>query len=464
MKVLLINLPFEKIYEGTKLAKMIHTVPPLSLAVIGASLLEEKQEVKVFDFNLPENDLDKFKSVINNFNPNFIGISFVTPLFSEMKRLVEIIKEINKEIITIGGGPHCSSFPKETLEESSLDIVVIGEGDFTIKEIVINKDFSKIKGIAYKKDKKIFVNEGREPIKDLNSLPFPAYYLYDFKKYHISKTIARKHPVVWMETSRGCVYNCVYCNKNIFGRCFREKSAERVVEEMAKLEKIGVKEVHFTDDAFTTNMNRAKKICDLLIERKIKIDWALVTGVRVNQVDFELLKKMKKARCYKLFFGIESGNQHILNNIKKGITLEQVRNAVYWAKKVGIEVWGAFMIGLPGETEETMQDTIDFAKSLNLDLAKISILIPLPATPIFEEWKKKGCIKTEDWDKFSFYTAPVEIYDHPNLSWSKIIKYYNKFYKGFYFRPRFMIKRIMNSIKKGVILDDIKIFLGTRWL
>src|SRR4030042_5132726 len=165
MKVLLINLPFEKIYEGTKLAKMIHAVPPLSLAVIGASLLEEKHEVKVFDFNLPENNLDKFKSVIKNFNPDFIGISFVTPLFSEMKRLVEIVKDINKEIITIGGGSHCSSFPKETLKEYSLDWVVIGEGDFTIKEIVINKDFSKIKGIAYKKNKKIFVNERREPIK-----------------------------------------------------------------------------------------------------------------------------------------------------------------------------------------------------------------------------------------------------------------------------------------------------------
>ena len=121
------------------------------------------------------------------------------------------------------------------------------------------------------------------------------------------------------------------------------------------------------------------------------------------------------------------------------------------------------MIGLPGETEETMQDTINFAKSLNLDLAKISILIPLPATPIFEEWKKKGYIKTENWDKFSFYTAPIEIYDHPNLSWSKIIKYYNKFYKKFYFRPGFMIKRIISSIRKGVIIDDIKIFLGTRW-
>jgi len=451
-RVLLVNLPFEKIYQRTKLAKMTHSIPPLSLAALGSSLLEDGHEVKVFDFNLPENNLGDFESLVKDFEPGFVGISFVTPLFGEMKKVAKLIKNINSQIIVVGGGPHCSSYPERTLEESDIDVVVVGEGDFIIKDIVNGKSFEK--GKLYVKPKSI---------ENLDELPFPAYHLYDLNKYKVSKSIARKMPAAWMETSRGCVYNCIYCNKNIFGRCFRTKSAERVVGEMIRLKEMGVKEVHFTDDAFTTDIGRAKAICDLLIKRKVNLDFALINGIRVNQVDYEVLEKMRNAGCYKVFFGIESGNQQILNNIRKGITLKQVVQAVHWAKEAGIEVWGSFMIGLPGETKETMRDTIEFAKKLPLDLAKMSILIPLPATPIFEEWDKKGYIKTKDWEKFSFHSAPVEIYDHPNLPWDTIIEYYNKFYHEFYFRPGFILKRIGNSLKNGMILNDIKIFLGTKW-
>lgn len=462
-KVLLINLPFEKIYEKTKIVRMAPSTPPLGLATLGGSLLEAGHKVRIFDFNLSENNLKKFEFVIKDFNPDFVGISFVTPLFGEMKKIVNLTKQLNNDIVLIGGGPHCSSFPKKTLEESELDVVVVGEGDFIIKDIANGKSYSEIRGIAYKKKGKIRMNKRAEPIENLDKLPFPAYHLYDFKKYKVPRTIARKFPVAWIETSRGCMYNCVYCNKNVFGRCFRTKSVKRVIEEMKRLKKMGFKEVHLTDDAFTTDMERAKKVCDLLIREKVNLDWALITGARVNQVDYELLRKMKKAGCYMVSFGIESGNQQILNNIKKGITLKQVEQAVGWAKKAGLEVWGYLMIGLPGETEETMRDTIEFAKKLPLDLAKMSIMIPLPATPIFEEWEKKGYLKTKEWDKFSFYTPPVEIYDHPNLSWEKITEYYNRFYYEFYFRPRFILKRLISSFKNATVIDDIKIFFGTQW-
>jgi len=452
-KILLVTLPLEKIYQKTKLAKMTHSIPPLSLATLGGSLLEDGHEVQIFDFNLPENNLKTFSLLIRNFEPSFVGITFVTPLFTDMKKVARLIKNINNKIVVIGGGPHCSSYPKQTLEDTDLDVVVTGEGDLVIRDIVNDRYFDKTK-----------INITSKPIQNLDELPFPAYHLYDFKKYSPPKSIARKLPAAWMETSRGCIYNCIYCNKNIFGRRFRTKSVGRVVEEMIRLKRMGFQEVHFTDDAFTTDINRAKEMCDLLIQRKVNLDFALINGIRVNQLDYELAVKMKKAGCYKLFLGIESGNQQILNNIRKGITLKHVVQAVNWLKEAGIdEVWGSFMIGLPGETEETIQDTIEFAKRLPLDLAKMSILIPLPATPIFEEWDKRGYIKTKDWDKFSFHTAPVDIYDHPNLSWKTIMGYYNKFYHEFYFRPSFICKRTKNSIKNRTILDDIKIFLGTKW-
>lgn len=460
-KILLINLPFEKIYEKTNIRGIAPSTPPLSLACIGGSLIKEGHQVKIFDFNIY--GYNNFEQILKDFNPDFVGITFVTPLIREAEKVSKLIKKINNKIIIIGGGPHCSSFPESSIKETSLDIAVIGEGDFVINEIVEGKNLSKIKGIAYKKNNKILINKKRDYIKNLDDLPFPAYSLYEKEKYFVPSAIAKQNPVAWVETSRGCLFGCVYCNKNCFGRTFRVKSPERVAEEFIKIKKFGFKEIHLTDDGFTTDIKRAKEICDLLIEKKVNINWSTITGIRVDRVDFELLKKMKKAGCYRIYFGIESGNQNILNNIKKGIKLEQVRKAVFLSKQVGLEVAGYFMIGLPGETEKTMQETINLAKSLKLDLAKISITIPLPATEMFDELDKKNLIKTRDWEKFKFYSSPSTIYDHENLSWQTIERYYKKFYREVYLNSNFILKRLKKGIKEKTFLSDIKIALNMNW-
>lgn len=463
-KVLLVNLPFEKIYDKTSMKGVAPSTPPLSLACLAGSLLEDNHQVKIFDFNLYEKGNDAFIECLKDFKPDFVGITFVTPLIKTADEVSKIIKKFNKNIVVIGGGAHCSSFPESSLKETSLDIAVIGEGDFTIRDIINNKNLKSIKGIGYKKKDKIFINPKRELIKNLDGLPFPAHQLYDFTKYYVPSAIALKNPVAWLETSRGCIYGCIYCNKSCFGKTFRAKSPERVVKEFMMIKKLGFNEIHLTDDGFTTNIERAKKICDLLIEKKVNIHWSTITGIRVDRVDLELLKKMKAAGCYRVYFGIESGNQKILDRIKKGITLEQIKKAVKWAKEAKIEVAGYFMIGLPGETEETMQQTIDFAKSLDLDLAKISITIPLPATELFNELDKEKLIKTYDWEMFKFYSTPSTIYNHKNLSWPTIEKYYNKFYRTVYLNPRFIFKRLKNAIKNRTLIDDINMVLSIKWM
>jgi anaerobic magnesium-protoporphyrin IX monomethyl ester cyclase len=463
-KILLVNLPFEKIYDKTSMKGVAPSTPPLSLACIAGSLLEESHQVKIFDFNLYEKGEESFIGCLRKFNPDFVGITFVTPLIKTANEVSLIVKKFSDKIIVIGGGPHCSSFPKSALEETSLDIAVIGEGDFIIREIVKGIKLEKIKGIGYRKGRKIFVNERRELIKNLDELPLPAHQLYDIEKYHVPSAIALKNPVAWLETSRGCVYGCIYCNKSCFGRTFRAKSPDRVVNEFIMIKQLGFNEIHLTDDGFTTNIDRAKKICDLLIEKKVNILWSTITGIRVDRVDLELLKKMKAAGCYRVYFGIESGSQKILDRIKKGITLEQVKKAVRWAKEANIEVAGYFMIGLPDETEETMQQTIDFAKSLDLDLAKISITIPLPATELFNELDEQKLIKTYDWEMFKFYSTPSTIYDHKNLPWKTIEEYYNKFYRTVYLNPRFILKRLKNAIKNKTFLEDIKVALSIKWI
>jgi radical SAM superfamily enzyme YgiQ (UPF0313 family) len=460
-KILLVNPPFEKIFEKTPLKGVAPSIPPLGLACIGGSLLENGNEVKLFDFNV--HGIEEFKKILINFTPDIVGITFVTPLIKEARKISELVKKINKKILVIGGGAHCSSFPESSIKEASLDIGVIGEGDFTINEIVSGKDLTQIKGIAYKKRDEIITNERENFIKDLDSLPLPAYSLYEKEKYKLPRAIAKKNPVTWVETTRGCVFGCTYCNKSCFGKTFRVKSPERVVEEFARVKKMGFREIHTIDDSFTTNIKRAKEICDLLIESRVNICWSTVTGIRVDRVDFELLDKMRQAGCYRVYFGIESGNQKILNNIKKGITLEQVIKAVEAAKKAKLEVAGFFMLGLPGDTVETMQDTIKFAKSLGLDLVKASITIPFPATEMFNELNEKGLIKTHDWEKFKFYSTPSTIYDHQNLSWATIEKYYSKFYRELYLSPQFIFKRIKSSIVNKTFIDDLKIFIQMKW-
>ena len=461
-KILLISPSFGSVYEKTNLKNVAPMTPHTGLAYIAGSLLNHGHEVKIFDFNL-YNDDQKFIKELKDFSPDFVGINFVTSLIREADRILKIVKENNKKAILVGGGPHCSSEPESSLKETRLDIAVIGEGDFTILDIVDEKKLSEIKGIAYRENNKIFINEKRDFIGNLDTLPFPAYHLYEIEKYKIPSVVAKKNPVVWLETSRGCPFGCVYCNKTIFGRIFRVKSPERVIKEFIKVKKLGVKEVHILDDSFTNNIERAKKICDLLIEKEVGMIWCTASGIRVDRVDLELLKKMKQAGCYRIHVGIESGNQNILNRIKKGITLEQVRRAVKWAKEAGLDVGGYFMIGLPGETKETMRQTIDFAKSLNLDLAKIAICMPLPATELFSELDKKGLIKSYDWVNFNFYTPASTIYDHENLSWEIIQQYSKKFYREVYLNPFYILNRFKKSIRDKTIIEDIKVALSIKW-
>lgn len=460
-KILLVNLGFEKFYEKTNIRGVAPTAPPLSLASLSGSLIHNGFSVEVFDFNIYE-DTD-FIEKLRAFTPDYVGITFVTPLIQEANRVAQIAKDVNPEIIVMAGGPHCSSFPESTLKETVFDLVAVGEGDFTICEILEGKDYAGIEGIAYKNNGNIQVNPRKPFIKDLDVLAPPEYGVFELDKYKISPAIAKGNPVAWVETSRGCVYDCVFCNKNCFGKTFRVKSPERVVEEFQRVIAHGFKEIYLADDGFTTNMTRAKKVCDLLIKNNIKIDWCTLNGIRADRVDLELLEKMKQAGCYRIYLGVESGNQDVLDTIKKGTTLEHLENAVAWGKKAGLEVVGYFMLGLPGDTEETMQQTIDFAKKLNLDLAKASITIPLPATEMYNDLDQEGLIKTYDWTKYKFHSVPSIIYDHQTLPWPIIEKYYKRFYRQVYLRPSVIIKKLVKSLKNKTLFSDIKLALSIKW-
>ncbi len=460
-KIILVSPSYDFVYRGAKIKPGAMYSPSLGLASIGGALLAAGHEVRVCDLNRSsEADL---ASALREFSPDIAGISFTTILSAEAARVAGEIKKQSPGVMVVAGGVHPTSMPEDALSCPHFDAACVGEGDLSMPELAGGGPVEDIPGFAYRRAGEVKVNPRRPLIADLDALPYPAWKLFDVPSYSTTKLLTRANPAGWLETSRGCPYGCVYCNKSVFGRGFRAKSAARVVDEMAYMLDCGFREIHLADDCFTVDIPRAKSICRGILERGLKFSWATVTGIRADRVDQELLNLMKEAGCYRVFYGIESGSEEVLRRINKGETPDDVRRAVEMSRKAGLEVHGFFMLALPGDTEKTMRQTIDFAKELDLDMAKAAITVPLPATPYFEELSSQGRIKSRDWTRYNLYFPARTLYDHPALDWDTVDRYYRAFYREFYFRPGFIWRRLLASLRGGQLLDDIRAFFQVKW-
>lgn len=465
-KIVLINPNYYKsIFGNSKVRSAISKgVPPLGLLCIAASLIRNKHTVKILNLNLDENPDAMIKVTLNSFKPEFVGITSTTPLIKEVYRIADLIKGISENITIIAGGPHPTALPREVLETSNIDCVVYGEGDVTISSIIENGVNEQTPNIFFKKEKNIFNSQKNGiRVEDLDGLPLPAYELLDISQYRQPLISSRKSPLGYIETSRGCFGQCIFCNKNIHGSKLRMKSPKRVVDEMQRMLTFGFKEIHIIDDLFTADMKRAQSICEEIIRRNLRFPWYPRGGIRVDRVNLELLKIMKRAGCYRIPFGIESGCQRIIDRVNKKITLNQAQEAVKLAKRAGLETECYFMLGLPTETEEDIEKTINFAIKLDPDYAKFAITIPLPGTKLFSDMQDNNQIKTTEWEKYNFSNDPSEIYTHDTLSWGAINKYYGISHKKFYFRLNYILRMIVKTLRNGTFLGHVKGFFKTRW-
>ena len=462
LDILFVNTPSAfGAYTSTKLGVYKQAYPLLSFMSLSAFVKQRGFSTAVLDLAIEKNPYELLREKLNTLKPRFIGITAATTFFHEAKEIAKICHQtLGSDVIIVCGGPHASALPQDCLTNSEIDIAMVGEGEKTLLEIIQGKKLAEINGIFYKKDDKIFSTPPREFIDNLDSLPFPDISLYDIKRYRCAKIVSRYSPVIQIETSRGCPNNCSFCAKSVFGRRFRTKSPARVVEEMEYLAKNGTAELRIIDDQFTADLPRAKEICRLILEKGLKIPWSLPCGVRVDRVDQEFFDLAKKAGCYQVSIGFESGDQNSLNSVDKGITLEQSAKCMQMVKKAGLESIGFFMLGLPADTKESMQRTIDFAVKLMPTYVKASVTAPFPGSRLFEQYQKQGRIKTQDWSKYNFHKM-ADVYKHPNLSQATIEKYQDRFYRSFYLNPRFLWTRLLKSLKEHTFWRDVYYGLKT---
>ncbi len=430
MRVLLVKPPTGDIYGRFK--NIAPEYAPLGLMYIASVLIEKRHTVKIIDMAIERLDINSFIEEAKDFNPDIVGFTAVTPTVNYAYDMIRILKSKVKCRIVMGG-PHVTALPEEAIRMGA-DAVVRGEAELTIFEAL---EKNGIFGPSY--------------IEDLDRLPFPARYLLPMEKY--SYFFAKKRPLTNIITSRGCPHKCVFCNKQVAGYKYRTRSAKNIVDEMEYLVKdFDIKEVHISDDVFCLDRKRAIDICNEIIKRRLKLSLYPHNGIRVDTVTEALLKVMKEAGFYSIPFGIESGNQQILDKSRKGFSLGQAREAIRLAKKYGFETWGFFIFGLPGDTEKTMLETLDFAKRLNVDIAKFHTFVPFPGSEIYAQLESEDRLISKEWSKYCFYGQ--SIFRHATCS-IKMDKFLAKAYKKYYLRPLFILKTLLNVLKSPRRCCDI---------
>jgi len=417
------------------------TTPPLGLGYLASVLRKEGFKVKIIDDAVEKFGLNKFLNKVKN--AFIIGITSTTPTFNAALKYAQKIKSRFPEVFVVLGGVHVTFMPYDALKHEFVDAVCIGEGEYTLKEIAERiergETLEGIKGLIYKEGGKIIDNGKREPIQDLDSLPFPAYDLMPLDKYTVLGRKLEHFPII---SSRGCPFGCRYCSSSLFmGRKFRARSAKNVVDEVEWLvNEFKAQYVAFSDDTFTLNRKRVEEICREIINRGIEVEWSCSS--RVDTINRSLLEKMKRAGCSAIYYGVESASPAILRYYRKKINLDKVKRAVKLTKDLGIITICSFIIGSPYETKEDMKATLKFALKLDPDYAQFSILTPYPGTEIYEEAKEKGLLLSTNFDD---YTAGKPVLRNLYMSKEEISRFLKYCYLRFYLRPKF----ILRELKRG---------------
>tara|TARA_B100000315_G_scaffold33741_1_gene28450 strand:+ start:9504 stop:10922 length:1419 start_codon:yes stop_codon:yes gene_type:complete len=439
---------------------------------LGSALKKKNHKVEILDLRLKKNAYSRLNETIKKFKPDIVGVGLLTVESKSAHQIVKDVKTIDPELIVIFGGPHCEAEPDLILKDNNIDILVIGEGENTICELMDvfknNGSLDKVNGIAYRDKGNIIkrlrgrnqielppwmINEKtspknkflqgnivktdrRGPIEDLNSLKLDYGLLNVEDYFHFSSShdyLPSSKRFLPIFTSRGCPFECVYCH-NIFGKKIRYMSAERVFKEIDFLYKeYNVEEFHFLDDSFNIDINRAKRIFDLICDSGMKIRITFPNGIRADFLDEELIYKMKKAGVYRVALGIESASERIMKMIDKKSDINEIKVVTKKLSSSKISTGGFFMLGFPTETREEISNTINFACSLDLTTAIFSLVIPNPGTKLWKSIKNND--RNFDPDDFENFNAESVNLNQSCVSSKELLKLQRTAYRKFYLTP-----------------------------
>jgi radical SAM superfamily enzyme YgiQ (UPF0313 family) len=451
--------------------------PQVSLAQMAALLLPN-YKLKIVDANAERMGWEEFSKLIDKYQPKYYLTQVTAPTLENDMYGCFLAK--SRGVTTIAFGTHVTPIPRESMRPyPSLDYVLVGEPDLSIRDLLdhlegkiddrsqviltlftehdpsyepaVNEDGSVdlhgIKGLAWRDGDEIVVNSPRPFIKDLNDLPIPKHELLPLQKYRMPLI---KGPFTFIVTSRGCPAGCTYCIKHVsYQYSTRLRSPELIMEELWRLKKMGINTIHMYADLFTINRDQVVDLCQRMIAEDIDLRW--MCNSRVDFVDEEMLQLMGQAGCWLISWGIESGNEQILKHAHKGANPAKAERALRWAKKAGIKNWGYFIIGLPGETEETIRETIEFSKKLPLDIALFHVAAPYPGTPFFFEVVENGWFRPGTrWEQVDMDKGTV--LDYPDLSAERLLYWQKRAWREWAFRPGPMLTYIK------MLLSDFSTF------
>ena len=463
--------------------------PQVSLAQM-AALLHPDYSVEVVDAIATRMTWPEFEKLLREKQPRYYITQVTAPTLTNDMYGVFLAKSLGAK--TIGFGTHVTPMPRETMRSyPALDFALLGEPELTLRELVdlyqgralqdghllklfrdtdatwepiINNDqldghpqeyLSRVKGLVWRNGEEIVVNPPRPFIPNLDDLPLPLHHLLPIDAYRMPMV---KGPYTFIVTSRGCPAGCKYCIKHVsYQYSIRLRSPESIVEELWELNRLGVHSVHMYTDLFTVNRDQVMGMCDLIIKEGLKVKWTC--NSRVDYVDEEMLQRMAQAGNWLIAWGIESGSEEVLKRAHKGYRMEQAPLALKWAKKAGIMNWGYFIVGLPGETEETIRQTIDLSKKLPLDIALFHIAAPYPGTPFFFEVLENGWFRPGTrWEEIDMDESTV--LDYPNLSAERLEYWQRRAFREWAMRPR-PIWTFIKSVSPSTFRSALEIGLQT---
>ena len=422
--------------------------PPMGLAYVASVLQQRGCIVRVIDANVEKLTPKQVLRLLVQQAPDVVCFTVTTPLLPSTLGMARSLRQWERPPVLVAGGPHPTVRPQDLLDDGPFDYVVRSEGEETIGELVdcllAGEEPVSVAGLSWRREGSLISNPDRPLCQELERFAYPDWSLFLLKRY--SSLVRRNDHSLPITTSRGCPFGCTFCYKGIYGRSLRMRSPQHVVDEWAFLvHHYGVREVAVLDDAFTFDVDRAIAICDLLVQRGLeRIPWSTTNGIRVDNVTPELFRAMKRAGCYRVYFGAESGVQAVIDSLEKQITVGQVRRGVRLAKAAGLEVGAYFMLGNVGETVDNMQATIDFALGLDLDYAQFSIATPYPGTRMFSQVTEQGQLLINTWEDLASYGACV--FSMGELTPDSVGVMFRKAIRRFYFRPGYMLRHFQEAL------------------